>query len=90
MLANVGGGEEVLFVNCINVFTAVHMEGLMGNKFPLIQPVPQVRCIRLAKEDEDSRLPLKMGSKGPFSNSINRVLNASTDVNEEMSMAVID
>ncbi|TGZ58225.1 hypothetical protein CRM22_009714 [Opisthorchis felineus] len=69
-LANVTGGEEVLFVNCINVFSPVHMEGLIGNKFPLIQPVPQVRVIRQMKEDEDSRMTLKMGSK---------VIKASTE-----------
>lgn len=63
-LANIAGGEEVLFVNCINVFSAVHMEGLIGNKFPLIQPVPQIRCVRQLKEDEDPRLVVKMGSKG--------------------------
>ncbi|KAG5450939.1 putative methyltransferase nsun7 [Clonorchis sinensis] len=69
-LANVTGGEEVLFVNCINVFSPVHMEGLIGNKFPLIQPVPQVRVIRQLKEEEDSRLTMKMGSK---------VIKASTE-----------
>ncbi|CAL8085854.1 unnamed protein product [Calicophoron daubneyi] len=63
LLANVQGGEEVLFANCINVYSAVHMEGLIGNKFPLIQPVPQIRCIRNLKEDEDIRLTTKMGSK---------------------------
>ncbi|TPP50015.1 Methyltransferase NSUN7 [Fasciola gigantica] len=62
-LANIAGGEEVLFVNCINVYSAVHMEGLIGNKFPLIQPVPQIRCVRQLKEDEDPRLTVKMGSK---------------------------
>ncbi|KAF7250705.1 hypothetical protein EG68_09585 [Paragonimus skrjabini miyazakii] len=69
-LSNVAGGEEVLFVNCINVYCAVHMEGLIGNKFPLIQPVPQIRCIRALKEDEDTRLITKMGSK---------VIKASTE-----------
>ncbi|CAH8607799.1 unnamed protein product [Dicrocoelium dendriticum] len=63
-LANIAGGEEVMFVNCINVYSAVHMEGLIGNKFPLIQPVPQIRCVRATKEDEDVRLAAKMGSKG--------------------------
>ncbi|CAH8837313.1 unnamed protein product [Trichobilharzia szidati] len=69
MLSNYAGGEEVLFVNCINIYSAVHLEGLIGNKFPLIQPVPQIRCIRPLKEDEDVRLPIKMGSKATKNSS---------------------
>ncbi|CAH8501347.1 unnamed protein product [Heterobilharzia americana] len=63
LLSNYTGGEEVLFVNCINIYSAIHLESLIGNKFPLIQPIPQIRCIRPFKEDEDVRLSLKMGSK---------------------------
>ncbi|CAH8493222.1 unnamed protein product [Heterobilharzia americana] len=66
LLSNYTGGEEVLFVNCINIYSAIHLESLIGNKFPLIQPIPQIRCIRPFKEDEDVRLSLKMGSKDPF------------------------
>ncbi|VEL33224.1 unnamed protein product [Protopolystoma xenopodis] len=62
-LAMAGGGEEIMFVNTTNLLSAIHMEGLLGNKFPMVLPVPTIRIIRTIREDEDNKLATKMGSK---------------------------
>ncbi|BHF72704.1 hypothetical protein SprV_0401577300 [Sparganum proliferum] len=63
VLSHVGAGEEVLIANTTSPWWGVHLEGLLANKFPTVQPVPQIRVSRQAKEDEDPKFLTKAGSK---------------------------
>uniref|UniRef100_A0A183T3C3 Calmodulin n=1 Tax=Schistocephalus solidus TaxID=70667 RepID=A0A183T3C3_SCHSO len=63
VLSHVGAGEEVLIANTTSPWWGVHLEGLLANKFPTVQPVPQIRVSRQPKEDEDPKFLTKAGSK---------------------------
>ncbi|KAH9285759.1 putative methyltransferase NSUN7 [Echinococcus granulosus] len=63
LLAFMGPGEEVMLVNHPNSLNGIHLEGLLMNKFPTVTPVPTVRIVRQAKENEDPKLIPKCGCR---------------------------
>lgn len=63
LLSFVGGGEEILFANSASNLNAVHLEGLLQNKFPMVAPVPTLRVSRQPKEEEDPKMLKDFGSK---------------------------